>query len=114
MHTFYWGDSYKKIIGDSLANRISPIRSAINKGMIVTSHTDAPVALPNLMIVMWTTVSRVSRSGAVIGADERLIPYQALKAITIWSAYQHFEEKTKGSLTVGKLGDMVILSANPR
>jgi predicted amidohydrolase YtcJ len=113
MHTFYWGDWYKKIIGDSLANRISPIKSAIKKGMIVTSHTDAPVALPNLMMVMWTTVNRVSRSGAVIGADERLTPYEALKAITIWSAYQHFEDKTKGSLTVGKLGDLVILSANP-
>lgn len=113
MHTFYWGDWYKKIIGDSLANRISPIKSAINKGMIVTSHTDAPVALPNLMMVMWTTVNRVSRTGAVIGASERLTPYEALKTITIWSAYQHFEDKTKGSLTVGKLGDLVILSSNP-
>ncbi len=81
--------------------------------MIVTSHTDAPVALPNLMMVMWTTVNRVSRSGAVIGANERLTPYEALKSITIWSAYQHFEDKTKGSLTAGKLGDLVILSANP-
>lgn len=113
MHTFYWGDWHKKIIGDSLGNKISPIKTALNKGLKVTSHTDAPVALPNLMMIMWTTVNRVSRSGVVIGADERLTPYEALQSITIWGAYQHFEEKNKGSFATGKLGDMVVLSENP-
>lgn len=78
-----------------------------------TSHTDAPVALPNLMQVMWATVNRVTRSGKVQGPDERISPIEALKAITLWSAYEHFEEKTKGSIEVGKLADLVILSANP-
>ena len=49
----------------------------------------------------------------MMGADERLTPYEALKAITLSSAYQHFEEEKKGSLKVGKLADMVILSDNP-
>lgn len=113
MHTFYWGDWHKKIIGDELGNKISPIKSALKKGLHVTSHTDAPVALPNLMMIMWTTVNRVSRSGAVIGAEERLTPYEALQSITIWGAYQHFEDNNKGSLKVGKLGDLVILDQNP-
>jgi predicted amidohydrolase YtcJ len=113
MHTFYWGDWHKQIIGDSLGNKISPIKSALNKGLKVTSHTDAPVALPNLMMIMWTTVNRVSRSGVIIGADERLTPYEALQSVTIWGAYQHFEDKNKGSLKVGKLADMVMLSENP-
>ena len=113
MHTFYWGDWYDKIIGPELAQQISPLKSAIKKGMIVTSHTDAPVALPNLMQVMSGTVNRTSRSGKVMGPDERLTPMEALKCITLWGAYQHFEEKTKGSLEPGKLADMVILSDNP-
>lgn len=113
MHTFYWGDWHRQIIGDSLGNLISPIKTALNKGLHVTSHTDAPVAFPNLMMIMWTTVNRVSRSGAVIGTAERLTPYEALQSITIWGAYQHFEENTKGSLKEGKLADMVLLDANP-
>lgn len=113
MHTFYWGDWYDQIIGPELAQQISPLKSAIKKGMIVTSHTDAPVALPNLMQVMSATVNRTSRSGKVMGPDERLTPIEALKCITLWGAYQHFEEKTKGSLETGKLADMVILSDNP-
>ncbi|MBU6173021.1 MAG: amidohydrolase [Planctomycetes bacterium] len=113
MHTFYWGDWYDQIIGPELAQQISPMRSAIKRGMRPTSHTDAPVALPNLMQVMSSTVNRVSRSGKVMGPDERTTPLEALKAITLWGAHQHFEEKNKGSLEVGKLADMVILDRNP-
>jgi predicted amidohydrolase YtcJ len=113
LHTFYWGDWHKEIIGDSLANRISPVKTALNKGVKISIHTDAPVALPNLMRVIWTAVNRTSRSGAIIGENERLTPYEALKAITDWSAYQHFEENEKGTLEKGKLADLVILDKNP-
>jgi predicted amidohydrolase YtcJ len=113
MHTFYWGDWYDQIIGPELAQQISPIKTALNKGLMVTSHTDAPVALPNLMQVMWATVNRTSRSGKVMGADERLTPLEALKTITLWGAYQNFEDATKGSIEPGKLADLVILDQNP-
>jgi predicted amidohydrolase YtcJ len=113
LHTFYWGDWHEELIGEELGQKISPVRSALNKGMKITIHTDAPVALPNLMRVVWTAVARTSRSGKIIGEDERLTPYEALKAITAWSAYQHFEEDKKGTLTVGKLADLVVLSGNP-
>lgn len=113
MHTFYWGDWHAQLIGEDKAQRISPTRSALDRGIPLTSHTDAPVALPNLMQVMWATVNRVTRSGRVLGPEERLTPEEALKAITIWGAWQHFEEADKGSLEVGKLADMVILSDNP-
>jgi predicted amidohydrolase YtcJ len=113
MHTFYWGDWYKKIVGPDKAQKISPINSALKKGLRVTSHTDAPVAFPNMMMILWTTVNRVSRSGTVMGPDERLTPYQALQSITSWSAWQHCEEDTKGSLKAGKIADLVILDKNP-
>jgi hypothetical protein len=113
MHTFYWGDWHKQLIGEAMGDKISPVKTALKKCGIVTSHTDAPVALPNLMMILWTTVNRISRSGAIIGESERLTPYEALKSITIWGAYQHFEEGNKGTLAAGKLADMVILDKNP-
>lgn len=113
MHTYYWGDWYDQIIGEDRAQRISPTRSALDRGMILTSHTDAPVALPNPINAMHISVNRKSRSGKVMGPEERLTPYEALQAFTIWSAYQHFEEDRKGSITPGKLADLVILGANP-
>jgi predicted amidohydrolase YtcJ len=66
-----------------------------------------------LMNLVWTGVNRVSRSGAVIGPNERVSPYWALKAVTDYAAYQHFEERSKGTLSVGKLADLVILDKNP-
>lgn len=113
MHTFYWGDWHSELIGPDKAERISPTRSALDLGIPITSHTDAPVALPNLMQVVWATVNRVTRSGRVLGPEERLTPQEALKAITLWGAWQHFEEDEKGSITPGKRADLVILSDNP-
>ena len=110
LHTFYWGDWHKQIVGDELGNRISPTRTALNKGLRITIHTDAPVAFPNLMRMVGIAVDRKSRSGVVIGAGERLTPYEALKSITDWAAYQYFEEDKKGTITVGKLSDLVIIS----
>ena len=113
MHTFYWGDWYKQIVGPEQAERISPMRSILNTGLHATSHTDAPVALPNLMQVVWATVNRTSRSGTVIGPDERVTPYEAMKMVTLWGAEQFGEQATKGSIMEGKLADLVVLSDNP-
>ncbi len=113
MHAFYWGDWHKQIIGPELGAGISPMRSILDTGLHATSHTDAPVALPNLMQVVWATVNRTSRSGEVIGPDERVTPTEAMKMITLWGAEQFGEQASKGSLEPGKLADMVVLSDNP-
>jgi predicted amidohydrolase YtcJ len=113
MHTFYWGDWYGKIVGPEQQQRISPMRSVLNTGLHATSHTDAPVALPNLMQVTWATVNRVSRSGKIIGPNERVTPYEAMKMITLWGAEQFGEASNKGSIEVGKEADLAVLSANP-
>lgn len=71
------------------------------------------MALPNLMQVAWATVNRSSRSGAVIGPNERVTPYEAMQMITIWGAEQFREGDRKGSIKAGKLADFVVLSADP-
>jgi predicted amidohydrolase YtcJ len=81
--------------------------------MMLGSHYDAPVALPDAIRVLSATVMRRTRSGYVLGPGQRVDPMTALKAMTIWPAWQHFEEATKGSLEVGKLADSAFLSADP-
>src|SRR5262249_14384040 len=114
MHTYYWGDWHRdETLGQERAFRISPAASALKRGMIFTSHHDAPVALPDSIRILSSCVTRKSRSGAVIGPDQRVSITEALKALTIYAAYQYGEEQRKGSIEVGKLADFVILSQNP-
>lgn len=114
MHTYYWGDWHRDVtFGKERAYRISPAQTALNKGMIFTQHHDAPVALPNSLMILYATVNRISRSGDVIGPAERVSPYNALRSITSWAAYQYFEENSKGTLEKGKLADLVVLDKNP-
>ncbi len=112
-HTFFFADAHIKNRGLTQASFISPMKTAITKGLKPTNHTDFNVAPIDQMMVLWTAVNRTSRNGEVIGKEECISPYQALQAITINAAYQYFEEDTKGSLEKGKLADLVILDQNP-
>ena len=114
MHTFYWGDWHREeTLGPERAYRISPTGSTLQRGMRFTQHHDAPVAKPDAIRILWCTVNRVSRSGEVIGPDQRVSPFIALKALTEWAAWQGFTEDRKGTLSVGKNADLVVLDKNP-
>jgi hypothetical protein len=114
MHCFYWGDWHRdETLGAARAEMISPAQSALRRGMIFTQHHDSPVAQPSAIRILSSVVTRRTRSGDILGADERISVNDALKSLTIWGAYQHFEEKEKGSLETGKVADFVVLSADP-
>ena len=102
MHTFYWGDWHRdSVLGPERADNISPTGWLMERNMKFASHHDAPVALPDSMRVLSATVTRRSRSGDILGPTHRVPVETALKAMTIWPAWQHFEEDSKGSLEVG-------------
>ena len=114
MHTFYWGDWHRdSVLGPRRAETISPCRSALRRGLRFTTHHDAPVANPDSMRVLSATVTRRTRSGDILGPDECVPVNIALKAMTLWAAWQHFEDHRKGSLAVGKRADMILLDDNP-
>lgn len=114
MHTFYWGDWHRDhTVGPINAENISPTGWLLERGMIFGSHHDAPVAFPDSMRILDATVTRRTRSGDILGPHQRVDVMTALKALTIWPAWQHFEEDNKGSIEVGKLADFVLLSDDP-
>ncbi len=114
MHTFYWGDWHRDhTVGPVNAENISPTGWIRQRDMMFGSHHDAPVAFPDSMRILSATVTRRTRSGDILGPSQRVDVMTALKAMTIWPAWQHFEEDHKGSLEVGKLADFVILSDDP-
>ncbi len=112
-HTFFWGDVHVKNIGPEKAAFISPIKAAKTKGLTFSNHTDFNVTPLDPIFVIWTAMARQSRSGQVIGPDQRVDAYTALQALTTGPAWQLFEENRKGKIKEGLLADFVILSADP-
>ena len=112
-HPFFWGDWHRLSFGEERASFISPVQAAIARDIPFTVHNDSPIVPPDMMRLLEITVNRETRSGFVLGADQRASVMQALHAITLGAAYQYFEENEKGSITVGKRADLVILEDNP-
>lgn len=114
IHVEFWGDRHRDVfLGPERAARIDPARSAIDRGMKVTLHHDAPVAGINILNVVSAAVNRRTSSGKLLGPEQAITPFEALRAVTADAAWQYFEEDRKGTIEEGKLADFVILNKNP-
>ena len=114
VHPFFWGDWHRLSFGDERASFISPLRAALDRGIPLTIHNDSPVVPPNIMRLVSIAVNRETRSGHILGPDQRVSVIEALHAVTLGAAYQYFEEDDKGSIEVGKRADFVVLAQDPR
>lgn len=112
-HVWYWGDVHIKNFGKKRGNRISPVKDAISRGVHVNFHQDTPVTKPDMLHSVWCAVNRISRQGNIIGTDQKVSVYDALRAVTVEAAYQYFEEGVKGTIEVGKRADLVVLDRCP-
>lgn len=113
LHTYYFADAHIANRGQEQAAYISPLRDAIDAGLRPSNHTDFVVAPLDQMMMLDSAVNRISRSGAKVGPDQCVTPYEGLKCMTEWAAEQYGEETTKGTLEAGKLADLVILDRDP-
>ena len=108
------GDAVVKLWGPERAAAAMAARTFLRAGLPFTFSHDAPVSpVPSVLALVDAGVNRRTGSGAVVGPDERISPYDALRAVTATAAYQIKEEQTKGTLEVGKLADLVILEKSP-
>lgn len=113
-HTFFWGDRHREqFLGPERAAQISPLKASLDRELRFTSHLDSPVVPMDMGRLLWSAVSRETRSGKVLGEDQRVSIMQALRSVTIDAAWQSFQEDRIGSLEPGKLADMVLLDRDP-
>ena len=114
VHTYFWGDRHRDIfLGPDRARRISPLRSALKRGIRFSNHNDTFVTPIDPLLSVWSAVNRLTSSGQVLGEEYTISVMDALRSVTSWAAYHACEETSKGSLEPGKLADMVVLGDNP-
>ena len=113
-HVYYYGEQLPQIVGPDRAARFMPLGSAFAVGHTASIHTDNPATPVDPFRVISTAVTRKTKDrGDILGPNERVTINDALKAVTINAAWQLFEDDQRGSITVGKAADFVLLSHNP-
>ncbi|MGH7465232.1 MAG: amidohydrolase, partial [Longimicrobiales bacterium] len=85
-------------------------RELMNTGAVIANGTDAPVEDVNPIVSFYSSVTRRTNTGEVFYGEQRMTRDEALRSYTLNNAYAAFDEHVKGSLTPGKLADMVVLS----
>jgi hypothetical protein len=113
-HTYFFGDRHWDIfLGPDRARRLTPCRTALDRGLRITLHNDAPVTPVSPLMSVWSAVNRLSSGGREIGPELKISVPEALRAVTMDAAWQNFQEGIKGSIEPGKLADLVMLEDNP-
>jgi len=105
-----WAESY---IGHDRASRTYAFRTFLNHGVRLAFGTDWDVAPLNPILSVYAAVTRATLDGKNPNGwfpEQKLTVAEAVEAYTMGSAYAEFQEKEKGSITPGKLADMVVLS----
>lgn len=101
-------------VGEERASEMSRGRSFIDKGGILSLHSDAPMAPAQPLALVWAAVNRIGLSGTtVMGASERISVEEALQGVTINAAYTARLEDRIGSIDVGKDANFAVLEKSP-
>jgi predicted amidohydrolase YtcJ len=112
-YVYHLGERYQGALGPARGAMISPLGALSEAGVRVSLHSDAPLAPPLPMRAAFAHLTRATREGHVLTADQALTPGDALEAITIDAAFALGLEQEIGSVEVGKRADFTVLDSNP-
>jgi hypothetical protein len=107
------GDTMVAAVGPQRAGWLYRHRSFLDAGLRVPGSSDRPVAPGAPLLGMQSMVQRLSSGGSVIGEDERVSAYEALRAYTLDEAWASHDERTRGSVSPGKVADLAVLTDDP-
>ena len=110
---YYNGERYLRTVSASNLKHLYPIATLVKNGVKVASSSDCPIAPPNPLMGIYAATSRIADSGERILPEERITPEEALKMYTEVAAKTSFDEKNKGTISPGKLADLVVLNGDP-
>lgn len=112
---FLWqlGDNWINQLGRERAEGIKPFKTMLDRGVLTAFSSDRPVVKGAPLLGIHTAVNRKTMNGADYAPAEKISVEEALQCYTINGAYATFDERIKGSITPGKLADLVILDGNP-
>lgn len=113
-HLYYWGDAHRtQTLGPDRAERMDACATALRLGVPLAVHSDAPITALAPMFTAWCAVNRVTSSGHVLGANERISVADALRTITLGAAYTLGLDDRIGSIEVGKFADFCVMDDDP-
>ena len=107
------GDRYLETVENEQLRHLYPFGSLLRTGVRIVGSSDSPFAPNNPLIGLSTAMTRKSETGSKVSQKEALSAIDALRMYTEYGAEVTFEEGIKGSITPGKLADLVILSSDP-
>jgi predicted amidohydrolase YtcJ len=110
---YYSGERYLATVAASQVPWLYRIKSPLESGLVVAASSDSPVVPNNPLVGICAAVTRKTEAGQELLPEEGVLASQALAMYTINAAYASFEEGIKGSITPGKLADIVVLSGDP-
>ena len=110
---YYGGERYLATVPVDRLSWLYRIKSLLDEGLVVAASSDSPVVPDNPLVGIYSAVTRRAESGQQLLPEECVSAGQALAMYTINAAYASFEEDQKGSITEGKLADLVLLSDDP-
>jgi predicted amidohydrolase YtcJ len=109
---YYSGERYLQTMPRDQLDHLYPVRSMLENGLQVGIGSDFPIADPNPMVSICAAVTRRTENGCTL-PQQGIRVLDAIRMHTLDAAAANFEERIKGSLTPGKLADMVLLNENP-
>ncbi len=110
---YYNGDRYLKTVPASQQQHLYPIGTMLRNDLLVGSSSDFPITDPNPLVGIYAAVTRMAEGGEAVLAREGIGRFDALRMYTVLAAAANFEEGIKGSVSPGKVADLVMLSEDP-
>jgi predicted amidohydrolase YtcJ len=111
---YYLGDSYIENFTPAQLALSYPGRAWIDHGIVAAGSSDAPVVSADPFVNLRSAVTRLTQDGQRMGPEQGVTIEEALRMFTLNGAFASFEEHLKGTITEGKLADLVVLDRDPR